>query len=575
MAILRPARWVRPAFGAGPVNPFPADLLLRFGLFGLFGLYMATGANRDTRLSVAVAAVILAHAIAATVAFSRARDDERRLLATWGVILPADVLLILLAAYADPQEGSPIALLALAVVFTASTMFVARYVFGVAVLAAVGVVVSDAIKNGGSFELQAVFVGALVVFVAGFAANRSRSEATLRQQLTESETREREQSAALRSALEAARVSESRFQAISDHAPAILVLFDRAGNPMYASRSLEALLGLDTAALADELSKSTRLSQADRNSLRAAISGTLEGTSSSVEFSVRDANGDSRRISSTFFSLDGGGGAIGIDVTSERALTAQVARAQQMETLGTLAGGIAHDFNNLLTAILGNLFLIEQHLGPSSPLAPMVSDAHVAGERGAELVRQLLDYSRPNLESPQAVDLQRLVEETARMGQRGITPSIALVVEPCEAGAMVQGNFGALQQVLLNLMVNARDAMPDGGTLTISTGLREIDEEYVREHLDARSGTFRVIAVSDTGTGMSPETVARIFDPFFTTKEVGKGTGLGLATAQSILQAHGGWLDVESSEGAGSTFRIMLPAIRPGDDPAGPGQDQA
>ncbi len=576
LAMLRPRHWIEPAFGAGPVNPFPADIILRFGLVAFFSAYMLSGASRDPQLSTAVASVILVHALGATLAFRRTRHDDSRLLTTWAALICIDIFVVTLAAFADGNGQSPIHLLVFASLFTASAMFEMRFVLAMAILAAAGVVIVDAAKNvGHPIEFHAIFTAAMVLFVAGFAGNRSRSESALRQQLTESESREREQSAALRSALEAARVSESRFQAISDHAPAILVLFDRAGNPMYASRSLATFLGLEVSALSDEVSKSTRLSEADRKAIRAAINGTLRGASNNVEFSVRDGNGDMRRMSSTFFPIDGGGGVIALDVTTERALAAQVARAQQMETLGTLAGGIAHDFNNLLTAILGNLFMIEQHLGAGSPLAPMVGDAQLAGQRGAELVRQLLNYSRPNLEALEPVEVERLVHETARMGQRGITPSVTLVVEPCAAGARVRGNFGALQQVMLNLIINARDAMPGGGTLTISTGIVEIDAEYVRGHLDARAGTFRVIAVSDTGTGMSPGTVARIFDPFFTTKEVGKGTGLGLATAQSILTAHGGWLDVESTEGVGSTFRILLPALLPEAAPGGPGQDEA
>ncbi|MBE7520053.1 MAG: hypothetical protein HS107_12490 [Thermoflexaceae bacterium] len=562
MDLLRPRQWLRPAFGAGPVDPFPADIVLRFGLVIFFALYMALGASRDPRLSFAVSGVILAHALAATLAFRRTRHNSSGLLTVWAVLICADIVVVNMAAFADRNDESPVHLLVFASLFTASAMFEMPFVLALAVLAAAGVAGVDMAKSEeAGIGFNTIFTAGLVLFVAGFAGNRARSEAALRRQLTESEGREREQAAALRLALEAARVSESRFEAISEHAPAILVLFDPSGRPMHASRSLTTLLGLEIPALASELAKTSRLSKTDREAIRSAINGAVNGIAANLEVSVRDGKGEMRHISSTFFPIAGGGGAIALDVTGERALAAQVTRAQQMETLGTLAGGIAHDFNNLLTAILGNLYMVEQHLGPGSPMAPLVSDARVAGQRGAELVKQLLNYSRPNMDSTELIDLERLVQETTRLGQRGITPSISVVIERGEPGAMVAGNFGALQQVVLNLIVNARDAMPGGGRLTISTGLMEVNAWNARENLDARPGTYRVIAVSDTGTGMPPETMARIFDPFFTTKEVGKGTGLGLATSLSILRAHGGWMAVESRVGEGSTFRVMLPAL--------------
>ncbi|MCL4231569.1 MAG: PAS domain S-box protein [Dehalococcoidia bacterium] len=555
-------QWLRPAFGAGPVDPFPADIALRFGLVVFFALYMLSGASRSEQLSLLVGGVILAHALAATLAFRRARRNEDRLLTTWAALICTDIAVISLAALADRNHESPIHLLVFASIFTASAMFEMPFVLALAVLASAGVMGVDVAKGEhATIGFHALFTAALVLFVAGFAGNRSRSEAALRRQLTESEAREREQAAALRRALEAARVSESRFEAISEHAPAILVLYDRRGRPTHASRSLTGLLGLDSLALTRELANSARLSRNDRKRVRAAIDSALHGVSANLELSVRDRAGEMRRLSSTFFPIDGGGGAIALDVTGERSLAAQVARAQQMETVGTLAGGIAHDFNNLLTAILGNLFLIEQEVAAGSSVAQLAGDIRVAGERGADLVSQLLDYSRPNMDSPEPIALERLVEETARLGQRGITPSITLVVEKGAPGARVAGNFGALQQVILNLIINARDAMPAGGKLTISTAAVVVDEKSARKELDARPGAYQVVTVSDTGIGMAPETVARIFDPFFTTKEVGKGTGLGLATSLSILRAHGGWMEVESEEGTGTTFRVMLPAL--------------
>ncbi len=257
------------------------------------------------------------------------------------------------------------------------------------------------------------------------------------------------------------------------------------------------------------------------------------------------------------------------DAAERRKAELALLQAQKLESLGVLAGGIAHDFNNLLTTILGNLYLVRTELPADSPLRASLDDASTAAERGAELVRKLLAFSRPGIAARERVSLSRLFDETAALVGRTLAPAIQLIVRPGAGDDTVIGEFTALQQVLLNLILNARDAMPNGGTITISRTTRELGPDPAWARRGLLAGRYHEIAVADTGTGMPPELISRIFDPFFTTKGIGKGTGLGLSTALSIARAHGGWLDAESVEGEGSTFRILLPAAPP------PGQEPA
>ena len=258
------------------------------------------------------------------------------------------------------------------------------------------------------------------------------------------------------------------------------------------------------------------------------------------------------------------------DAAERRKAELALLQAQKLESLGVLAGGIAHDFNNLLTTILGNLYLARTELPPDSPLRESLDDAALAAERGAELVRKLLSFSKPGIAAREPVSLLRLIEETTALVRRTLTPAVQLVVHADPGDDTVIGEFGSLQQVLLNLLLNARDAMPEGGVIRITRTTRRIGEDPSWARRGVLPGTYHEVAVADTGTGIPRAILGRIFDPFFTTKGIGKGTGLGLSTALSIVRAHGGWLDVESEEGRGSTFRILLP-VAAADDAPGPG----
>ncbi len=250
------------------------------------------------------------------------------------------------------------------------------------------------------------------------------------------------------------------------------------------------------------------------------------------------------------------------DVSDQRHLEEQFRQSQKMEAVGQLAGGIAHDFNNLLTAILGNTQLLLRDLPPGDANRQDVEEIRKASERAASLTRQLLAYSRRQMLQPEVLDLNVVVADMDRMLRRLIGEHIALATVLAPDLGRVQADPNQIEQVLVNLAVNARDAMPHGGKLTIETDNVNLDETFAQAHLGAVPGPYAMIAVTDTGTGMDASVRAHLFEPFFTTKEVGKGTGLGLATAYGIIKQSDGYISVYSEPGRGSSFKIYLPRIQ-------------
>ena len=252
------------------------------------------------------------------------------------------------------------------------------------------------------------------------------------------------------------------------------------------------------------------------------------------------------------------------EITERLNLEAQLRHSVKMEAVGQLAAGVAHDFNNILTIIQGHANLLLETAAGAPEQAKPLKQICVGAERAGNLIRQLLMFSRKQVMQPRHLDINEVLRNLIRMLQRlmGEDISVEIIDQPGLPG--VYGDTGMIEQVLMNLAVNARDAMPRGGNLTITTGLQAFDQTVTLLNPEARAGAFVCITVSDTGIGMDAITLNRIFEPFFTTKEVGKGTGLGLATVYGIVKQHQGWIEVESTIGMGTLFRVYLPtSVRP------------
>ncbi len=267
---------------------------------------------------------------------------------------------------------------------------------------------------------------------------------------------------------------------------------------------------------------------------------------------VRDASGKARMMRGITY-----------DITSRRGLEEQLRRVQKMEAVGQLAGGIAHDFNNLLTIIHGHVELLSQRLQPGSAEARDVGAIKQAADRAAAITRQLLAFGRKQVLQPRALDLRAVVAEIATLLRHLVGATVELQLELAHGPTWVRADESQIEQVVLNLVVNARDAMPDGGKITLSVDRYSADAQAVRPRLGMPQGNYVRITVRDTGVGMNAETQARIFEPFFTTKALGKGTGLGLATVYGVVKQSGGWIWVDSAPGAGTTFEILFPEVSP------------
>jgi signal transduction histidine kinase/CheY-like chemotaxis protein len=276
----------------------------------------------------------------------------------------------------------------------------------------------------------------------------------------------------------------------------------------------------------------------------------------------REAGGELRETDVVIGRIDEGRLILSLQDASARGhLEQQLRQSQKMEALGMLAGGIAHDFNNLLTIISGYSQMIQAGLPPGERGRTAIEQVLKACDHAAGLTSQLLAFSRRQPVQPRILDVNRLVEHTAGLLRRLIGEDIDLRIKQDSATGSIHADAGQIQQMILNLAINARDAMPNGGSLLIQTRAVELGSDYIGHHFGIKPGRYAVLEVSDTGTGMSEATRKRVFEPFFTTKAEGKGTGLGLSTVYGIVKQFGGSIDIYSEAGHGSTFRVYLPRV--------------
>jgi PAS domain S-box-containing protein len=363
----------------------------------------------------------------------------------------------------------------------------------------------------------------------------------------------------------ALRSSEERFRALVENSSDALMLIDAESRVTYITPSTTRLLGWQTDQIVGR-SVFDFLHSDDRELAGNRMAGVLQTPGHPVSAEVRflHADGSWRIMEGVAVGHldDPSVGAIVVnarDITDRRRLEEQLRQAQKMEAIGQLAGGVAHDFNNLLTAILGYCNLMLEELPREDPLRGDLEEIHSAGERAAALTRQLLAFSRRQMLQPQVVDINTIVQQLEKLLRRLISEDVELKTALAPELMPVRVDPASIEQILVNLAVNARDAMPLGGRLTIETSNVELDEAYAVTHMTVKPGSYVMLAVSDTGQGMDEATRARVFEPFFTTKEQGKGTGLGLATVYGMVKQSGGYIWVYSEPARGTVFKVYLP----------------
>ncbi len=355
----------------------------------------------------------------------------------------------------------------------------------------------------------------------------------------------------------ALRASEARFRCLADSGIVGISVTDGKGRVVEAN---ESFLGMIGATRADLLS-----GRVDWSKLMPQGAGELldgDQKASAREVDLRTKTGRTVPVLIAVAELERGETlSISLDLTERKKLEEQFRQAQKMEAVGRLAGGIAHDFNNVLSVILTYAEIIEGDLKPDEPMRNDVEEIRLAGQRATALTRQLLAFSRQQVLAPRVLDLSQTLGSMETMMRRLLGADIELTTLKGSNLGCVKADAGQIEQIMMNLAVNARDAMPTGGKLTIEVSNVELGEEYARFHHDVTPGAYVMLAVSDTGSGMTKETQARIFEPFFSTKEKGKGTGLGLATVFGIVKQSQGHIWVYSELDRGTTFKIYFPRV--------------
>ena len=361
--------------------------------------------------------------------------------------------------------------------------------------------------------------------------------------------------------------SELYYRSLIENAVDITAVLAPEGHLRYVSPSVERVLGYKPGDLSG-LNVFDFIHREDVLHVQERVAGVLARGArfDHVEFRMRHADGSWRTLSAIGKPMPPETGIEGLiinarDLSERQELEAQLRQAQKMEAVGRLAGGVAHDFNNLLTVIQGYGEMLRSSLPERDSNGPRIEEILKAAERAGSLTGQLLAFSRKQVLQPRIVSLSEVVRNVDKMLRRLIGEDVELVISLGTEPGLVKADPGQIEQVLMNLAVNARDAMPDGGRLTIEIANAELDETSRKQPGHPEPGSYVMLAVSDTGVGMNAETLSHLFEPFFTTKGPGKGTGLGLATVYGIVKQSGGYIWASSAPGSGTTFRIYLPRI--------------
>ncbi|MHB8502697.1 MAG: hybrid sensor histidine kinase/response regulator, partial [Candidatus Acidiferrales bacterium] len=339
------------------------------------------------------------------------------------------------------------------------------------------------------------------------------------------------------------------------------------GEWLYVSPQIEAITGYSQEEwLGNSRAWLRHVPKEDHAVIEAAEAASLRGERFQAEYRIVRNDGAVIWVNDTAVVVSGSDShpvmeGIIVDITERKLLENQLQQSRRMEAVGRLAGGIAHDFNNLLTIIKGYAELALQRTGIQPELRADVMQIENASERASMLIRQLLAFSRRQVLQPKVIDLNAIVVGLDKLLARLMGEHIEMVTRCGANVGNVKADPAQVEQVIMNLVVNARDAMPKGGRLMVETSNVDLDSTYARDHVSVKPGAYVMLAVSDTGMGMSPETVAHIFEPFFTTKESGQGTGLGLSTVYGIVKQSGGYIWVYSEPGKGTTFKVYLPRV--------------
>lgn len=366
------------------------------------------------------------------------------------------------------------------------------------------------------------------------------------------------------------RQREAQYRRLIENIPEIVWTADEYGNPVLISERITSVFGYTPEEIRREGKRLWfgRVHREDRDRVRDAYARLFsENRPFDVEYRMQHRDGNwmtwhDRAVATV--EREGKLYADGLvsNITEPRQLEEQLRQLQKMDAIGQLAGGVAHDFNNLLMVIQGNVDIMSNRMADVCPERKNVEEIRRAAERAASLTRQLLAFSRMQVLNPKVIDLKATVAETGKMLRRLLGDDIELRIVPGPGVMNAKADQSQIEQVILNLAVNARDAMPCGGKLTVETSVVDVDEHYSHQHPAMRPGAYVLLTVADTGIGMDAKTQARIFEPFFTTKELGKGTGLGLAIVYGIVKQTGGWIWVYSERGQGTTFKVYLPQVK-------------